>query len=79
MQTTTIKVQIGTKQELDHYREYKNESYDEVLKKVMFIAKTTKTQPELSQETIKAIEAARERLKKGKFLTEAQAKKRLGL
>lgn len=29
--------------------------------------------------TIKAIEKARERMKKGKFLTEDEAKKRLGL
>jgi len=46
---------------------------------VVFIAKTCKTEPELSQETIKAIEKARERIQKGKFLTEAEARKRLGL
>jgi hypothetical protein len=76
---TTIKIHEDTKQELDQFREYKNESYDEVIKKMVFIAKTCKKQPELSRETIKSIEKARERLKKGKFLTETEAKKRLGL
>ena len=76
---TTIKIHEDTKQELDTFREYKNESYDEVIRKVVFIAKTCKTEPELSKETIEAIEKARERIKRGKFLTEAEARKRLGL
>ncbi len=78
MQTTTIKIQTDTKKELDHFREYKNESYDEVLKKVLYIVNTTKKDPKLSQETIQSIEKARARIKKGKFLTAEEAKKRLG-
>ena len=74
--TTTIKVYEDTKSQLDQFREYKNESYDEVIKKVVFIAKACKNKPELSKETIEAIEKARARIKKGKFVTEA--KKRLG-
>ena len=76
---TTIKIHQDTKHSLDQFREYKNESYDEVIKKMVFIAKTCEKEPELSIETIKAIEKARERIKKGRFLTEAEAKKRLGL
>ena len=76
---TTIKIHEDTKQELDTFREYRNESYDEVIQKVVFIAKTCKTEPELSKETIEAIEKARERIKRGKFLTEAEARKRMGL
>ena len=78
MDATTIKIHESTKAELDLFREYKNESYDEVIKKVVYIAKASKKEPELSAETITAIEKARERLKKGKFLTEAEARKRLG-
>lgn len=79
METTTIKLHENTKCQLDLWREYKNENYDEVIKKVMFIAKTCKKEPELSKETIEAIEKARARIKKGKFLTAAEAKKRLGI
>ena len=79
MDATTIKIHQDTKSQLDQFREYGNESYDEVIKKVVYIAKTCEKEPELSKETIKAIEKARERIKKGKFLTEAEAKKRLGL
>ena len=76
---TTIKIQENTKHELDLFREYKNESYDEVLKKVMFIAKNCEKKPELSKEAIRAIERARNRMKRGRFLTEEEAKKRLGI
>jgi len=79
MESTTIKLHEDTKLELDTFREYKNESYDEVIKKVMYIAKSSKSKPELSKETIEAIEKARERMRKGKFLTEAEARKRLGM
>lgn len=79
MEITTIKIHEGTKSQLDQFREYKNESYDELLKKMIYIAKTCRTQPELSKETVEAIEKARKRIKKGNFLTESEAKKRLGL
>ncbi len=79
MEATTIKVNPNTKKDLDKFKEYKNETYDEVLKKMIYIAKTSKKQPKLSQETVLAIEKARERLKKGHFVTEEEARKRLGL
>lgn len=76
---TTIKIRKETKSQLDRFREHKSESYDDVLNKVMFIAKHTVSEPNLSKRTMLAIEAARERIKQGNFLTEAEAKKRLGL
>lgn len=79
MDITTIKLHEDTKSELDQFREYKNESYDELIKKMIYIAKNINQNPKLSEETVKAIEKARERIKKGKFLTEEEAKKRLGL
>jgi mRNA interferase RelE/StbE len=79
MSLTTIKIQRDTKSQIDQFREYKNESYDEVIKKLIYIVKNLKKEPELSKETIKAIEAARERIKKGHFVSEEEAKYRLGL
>jgi len=79
MEITTLRVRVETKNELDKFKEHLNESYDEVIKKVIYIAKTSKSEPQLSRETMEQIEKARERLKKGKFVTEAEAKSRLGL
>ena len=79
MNATTIKLQTTTKSQLDTFREYKNESYDEVINKLHYIAKQSKDNPELSQETVLAIDKARERIKKGHFVTEEEAIKRLGM
>ena len=78
MQATTIKLQKTTKSQLDQFREYKNESYDEVIRKMLFIARKAKTQPTLSKEAVIAIENARKRMKAGDFLTEDEARRRLG-
>ena len=77
--STTIKIHEDTKIQLDQFREHLGESYDEVIKKVMYIAKTCKNDPKLSKETIVAIEKSRERIQKGSFVSEEDAKKRLGL
>ena len=79
MVATTIKLQQTTKSQLDTFKEYKNESYDEVVNKLVYIVKNVKKKPELSKETIIAIEKARERIKKGHFVTEKEAMKRLGM
>lgn len=79
MDATTIKIHEKTKHQLDQFREYKNESYDEVIRKVVYIAEMCEKEPELSKEAVRAIEKARERIRKGKFVTEEEAKKRLGL
>ncbi len=79
MNATTIKIHKDTKAEIDQFREYKNESYDEVLRKLIYIVKSIKKDPELSKEAIQAIEDARKRMDKGHFYTEKEAKKILGL
>lgn len=79
MEATTIKLQEATKHQLDKYKEYKNETYDEVVRKLVYIVENCETEPELSSETIEAIERARERIQKGKFVTEKEARLRLGL
>jgi predicted transcriptional regulator len=79
MNATTIKIHKETKAEIDQFREYKNESYDEVLRKIIYIVKSIKKDPNLSKEAIQAIDAARKRMDKGHFYTEEEAKKILGL
>ena len=76
---TTIKLHEETKSALDTFREYKNESYDEVIRKMLSIVKQAKTEPRLSKAAIEAIEQARKRYEKGLFVTEEDARRRLGL
>ncbi|MBT4135593.1 hypothetical protein HOD75_03065 [archaeon] len=76
---TTIRLNERTKAELDSLRQYKNESYDELVRKIVHIVKVCEKQPQLSQKTIQEIKEARENIKKGEFYTEEEAKKILGL
>lgn len=76
---TTIRVNPRTKDELDAFRQYKSESYDELVRKLIHVVKTCEKEPKLSQKTIQEIKEARERIKKGEFYTEEEAKKILGL
>ena len=78
MSATTIKIHSETKSVLDTFREYKNESYDEVIAKLVYIAKNVKSKPKLSTEAIEAIESARKRIKQGNYITEEDAMRRLG-
>ena len=81
MDATTIKIHEDTKAQLDQFREYRNESYDEVIKKVVFIARTAEKEPELSKEAIEAIKRAKSginvwlRLMKLSFKVESDGKR----
>ena len=76
---TTIRLNNSTKEQLDSFKQYKSESYDELVRKLIYLAKMCEKHPELSQKTIFEIKEARERIKKGEFYTEKEAKKILGL
>ncbi|MAG02817.1 hypothetical protein CMI42_05760 [Candidatus Pacearchaeota archaeon] len=76
---TTIRLNSRTKSELNTFRQYRNESYDELVRKLIYLAKICEKQPKLSQQTISEIKQARENIKKGEFYTEKEAKKILGL
>jgi len=76
---TTIRIKPKTKEELDNFRQYRNESYDELVRKLIYLAKICEKQPKLSQKSIQEIREARERIKKGEFYTEEEARKILGL
>ena len=79
MDICTVRLHGRTKSHLDRYREYRNESYDEVVMKLVGIAENAKKEPKLSREAVERIEAARQRIKSGDFLTEDETRKRLGL
>ena len=76
---TTIRLNQTTKEQLNNFKQYKSESYDELVRKLIFLAKMCEKKPKLSQKTILEIKQARENIKKGEFYTEEEAKQILGL
>jgi predicted transcriptional regulator len=79
MEATTIKIHKDTKNYLDQMREYPDESYDSVLKKLVHVARIARDDPKLSQKTIREIDKARKRVAAGKYYTHEEVRKRLGL
>jgi predicted transcriptional regulator len=77
--TTTVRLKEQTKEELDTFREYKNETYDEIIRKILYIAGNVKKNPQLSEKTLSEIEEARRRIREGNFYTEEEVRKMLGL
>ena len=76
---TTIRLNNATKEQLNTFKQYKSESYDELVRKLIYLVRMCEKKPELSQKTVLEIREARERIKIGDFYTEAEAKKILGL
>ena len=79
MEETTIRINFRTKADIDQFLQYKSESYDEVVRKLIYLVRTCEKEPKLSQRAILEIKEARERIKKGEFYSENEAKKILGL
>jgi predicted transcriptional regulator len=76
---TTIRLNQITKEQLDAFKQYKSESYDELVRKLIYLAKMCEKEPKLSQKTILEIKQARERIKKGEFYTQEEVEKSFGL
>lgn len=75
--TTTIQISKETKEKLNAFKEYKKETYDEVIVKLIELAEEDKM--EFSEETKKAIEEGREDIKMGRVLSTKELIKELGI
>lgn len=78
MLITTIKLSSRTKEELNKFKEYRNESYDEVIQKIVYILKKIQKEPKISQKALRQIQESRKRMKEGQYVTLEDARKKLG-
>ena len=70
---TTIQVSDKLQEELNKKKFFDRETYEEIIWDMM------EDSMEISEQTKKEIEQARAEIKKGKFVTLSEAKKRLGI
>ncbi|MBS3092984.1 hypothetical protein J4456_00190 [Candidatus Pacearchaeota archaeon] len=70
---TTIQISNNVKSVLDKMKMMERETYNEVIERMI------EDDLELNEKTKQEIEEARKRVKSGKFITQEEAKKRLGL
>jgi hypothetical protein len=62
MKITTIKLQEETKGRLDKLRENRNESYDDILRKILYVLNTTRDEPVKARSILERISELRERM-----------------
>ena len=60
--TTTIKLQIRTKERLDKLKQYPRETYDDVLRKMLHILSLVKIDSDKAKEILEKIEKLRKKL-----------------
>ncbi len=65
---TTIKVYTKTKISLNEFKEYDKESYDKVLKKLLYLAHLIRQNPELGKKFLEEVEATKMALEKRRNL-----------
>jgi len=61
---TTIKIHKGTKMRLDRLKEHERESYEQVLRKLLFILNLSKKDPEKAQKIFRKIDSVIKRKEK---------------
>lgn len=55
IEKTTIKISIETKKRLDNLKEFERESYEEIIKKVLYLLNLLKKDPSESNEALERI------------------------
>ena len=70
---TTIQISDNVKSVLDRMKMIERETYNDIIERMI------EDDLELNEKTKIEIEEARNRIKSGKFITQEEAKKRLGL
>lgn len=77
--TSTIVVSKKLKRELDSFKDFERETYQDVIQKLVIRARETdESRLELSAATRKSIARAREDIAKGRVYTSEQVRKNLG-
>lgn len=76
MSITTIKLEEETKQRLEKLREYKKESYDELLKKILSVLNMVKTEPERARFALNRIDETRTIIKQQELIDQQNKEKK---
>ncbi len=62
MVITTIKLQKETKERLEKLRESKRESYDDILRKILFVLNATRDNPNKAKNILEKVDELRKRM-----------------
>ena len=75
MPITTIKLQKETKERLDKLKENRSESYDEILRKILYVLNTTRDDPYKAKRILERISEQRAQMQDSELHEEEERKK----
>lgn len=79
MEYTTLQIRKETRVKLQSFKDYKRETYDELLNKMMSIINALKDEPELREDVIEDVLEARRQARQGKVYSTIRLMKELGI
>lgn len=72
---TTLKLEKETKERLEKLREHKRETYDDIIRKIMYVLNTVRDEPVKAKAVLEFIDEKRKRMFETEFKKEAKAPK----
>ena len=64
---TTLKLEKETKERLEKLREHKRETYDDIIRKIMYVLNTVRDEPEKARGILEFIDEKRKRMFETEF------------
>jgi len=72
---TTLKLEKETKERLEKLREHKRETYDDIIRKIMYVLNTVRDEPVKAKAVLEFIDEKRKRMFETEFKKEERASK----
>lgn len=72
---TTLKLEKETKERLEKLREHKRETYDDIIRKIMYVLNTVRDEPAKAKAVLEFIDEKRKRMFETEFSKEERATK----
>ncbi len=72
---TTLKLEKETKERLEKLREHKRETYDDIIRKIMYVLNTVRDEPVKAKAILEFIDEKRKRMFETEFKKEERAAK----
>ncbi len=72
---TTLKLEKETKERLEKLREHKRETYDDIIRKILFVLNTVRDEPSKAKAVLEFIDEKRKRMFETELKSEEKKKK----
>jgi hypothetical protein len=76
---TTLKLEKETKERLEKLREHKRETYDDIIRKILYVLNTVREEPGKARGILEFIDEKRKRINEVEFKDKVENKSKIGI